>query len=225
MIIYVLEGTPGSGKSTGLGLIQEYFTEKGIHIGTVSEPVQSFEHFDSGHRIHKPFELFHKDPRGTAASIQHYISSCLENHYRHKLDQFTHTKPKFIVCDRYIDSSTVFSLTLHKLHKLSDFDLDTLSNRLNSYKQNNNIPTPAIRFLLDVPVELCAERIRIRARRGESDFTDIPYLQTVYDCHDLAYGHHTNYVKVKNVQELIQKIEDHQLTLDINTTPKKCQIQ
>ena len=213
--IFVLEGPPGAGKSYGIKLIKDHFTKQGIDIGTIAEPVELFERFEYEEHLYRPFELFARDPNGAALSVQHHTNTCLERHFTEQMNYYATTKPQFIVSDRYVDSSQVFSLALHKLNYISTFDLDVLNDRVNSFKQLHTIPQPSIRFFLNTPVDLCAERIQRRSREGESSFTGKSYLQVVHDCHQVVYGNNDNYERVNNIQEVIRRIESHQAMLSL----------
>ena len=114
---------------------------------------------------------------------------------------------KFIVCDRYIDSTRIFSKALFEQKFLSQFDLDILNNRLDVFLKSNCVPMPKLRFFLDTPIKLCAERIQKRSRSGERSFTTESYLKVVNDCHVSVLGEDANFRKVHSVGDIIALLE------------------
>ena len=108
-------GLIGAGKTTLLRKIQQSLPK---NICLIPEPVDLFQQYKS----FNPLELYYKEPHLNSGFCQLHILNGMTNHYEKILSE----KPKNILTERNMFSSTVFTKTLRSLGYLSPFGEEVL---------------------------------------------------------------------------------------------------
>ena len=108
MKVITVEGLIGAGKSTLLRNIQPSLPK---NVCLIPEPVDLFQQYNS----FNPLQLYYEEPYLNAGFCQLHILNGLTSQY----DKFLFEKPKNILTERNIFSSTVFTKTLRSLGYLS----------------------------------------------------------------------------------------------------------
>jgi len=159
-----IEGLDGAGLSTQASKLNEYLNQKNISTVSTKEQTDSI----IGGLIKSSLrEEWKVSPLALqllfAADRAHHMASqilpALEN-------------GKIVICDRYILSTLAFGSL--------DVDMDFLKTI------NRNFPKPDITIIIDVPIDVCLERIR-QSREGRELFEEKEKLEKIRD----------NYMKLK----------------------------
>lgn len=159
--IYVLEGNIGAGKSTVLNVLRD----RGYAVMT--EKIQFWEQF---------LDRYYADPKRWAFTLQiSVLQSMVER--LNMIDKMGRAdldiKERVVFVERCLESGRIFVELERSLNYLNDDEYAMLSCLYDAYK------TPIdFRYYLDTPVDLCAERIKIRGRSYEKDITK-EYLQSL----------------------------------------------
>lgn len=174
--LIVVEGLLGSGKSSLLKSLGD------IGFGDVEiwhEPVHLFQNY----KAFKPLDLYYQNPQKEGSFFQLHVINSLKKYYMHKWSRVS-PGTKFIICERSILSSILFINTMMKHNYISEFQRQYLHDfALNSmiYLAAHGMPViPDKFYYIDVPPEVCLERIYARNRPAERDYKDmLPYLSTL----------------------------------------------
>lgn len=164
-LFITLEGGEGSGKSTAINAISEYYTKKGRKVVLTREP--------GGIKIAEDIRNIILDVNNTkmtketetllyaAARMQHLSEKVIPALERGEV----------VVCDRYIDSSFVYQgiargVGLEAVKNANVFALDHM---------------PDVTFFLDVKPEVGLKRIVGRAKMDRLDLESLDFHNKVYN--------------------------------------------
>ncbi|MBN2669651.1 MAG: dTMP kinase [Bacteroidales bacterium] len=169
----VLEGLDGSGKSTQVEKLANYFEQKGkktkfIHFPDTDSPVY-------GELVAK----FLRGELGANDQVNPYLVALLyagdRNHSKSIIEQWLE-EGYVVVADRYVFSNIAFQCaklgTIHEQDRLANWILET---EYNYFK----IPKPDLSIFLDVPPSFTQHQL-INSRKGD----DRTYLQGQADIHE-----------------------------------------
>jgi deoxyadenosine/deoxycytidine kinase len=189
----VLEGNIGSGKSTIL-------TELRTPLEKQFEPVEKYTLLES----------YYKDPFRFANDLQNQVADVnleLEKKF---------TTPT--VFERTIESGIhIFSSMAYDENMITRDQFENLKSRL-----NNSAPVAAFIYI-DVDLDTCMERIKMRGRPGEENIKKA-YLQKLKSKMDLLYDMYSNMgipcVRLNNatghINHALKDIETFLITTDFN---------
>ncbi|MDD2419817.1 MAG: dTMP kinase [Bacteroidia bacterium] len=171
-MLIVLEGLDGAGKSTQIGMLREYFENRGekvqfLHFPRFDAPVYGtliarflrgdFGSIESVHPMLVAL-LFAEDRRDASAVIRTWLD-----------------KGSVVILDRYIYSNIAFQCAKANpsfAQELRDWIFET---EFGKYK----IPVPDLNLFLDVPLQFVNEKLS-----GQRDGIDRDYLQGKKDIHE-----------------------------------------
>lgn len=174
--LVVLDGLDGSGKSTQLDRLQEYFTEHDIDYRQISFP--DYEQPSSA-----LVNMYLRGEFGTSAdAVNAYAASSF-----YAVDRFASYKKfwqtdyeagRFILAARYTTSNAI-----HQMGKLPKHEWDAYLNWLQEYEYGLlGLPRPDTVIFLDMPLEISQ---KLLSSRYEGDETkkdiherDLQYLKT-----------------------------------------------
>jgi deoxyguanosine kinase len=174
--IISIEGNIGSGKSTFIEFLRSEYDEREVVI--VPEPVQEWDTIcdTSGKRI---LEYFYEDQDRNAFSFQMmaYISRLAS--LKKAVEMNPHAK--LIITERCLETDrNVFAKMLHKDGKIRDIDYQIYEKWFDEFVGSY---TPSYYIYIRASATICAERIRMRSRKGEEDIP-IGYLRECGNSHD-----------------------------------------
>ena len=164
--LIILEGGIAAGKTTLLKTM-----EKTYGYYAIEEPV-----------IDNPFlEKFYKDPMTYAFPFQMWFLDVRVKHYSHAVE-FAKAHPETtVILDRSVFSDYVFALNCHNDGFISDAQFAQYMERYTEALLR--LPNPAAMLYLDVPPEVCLNRIlNVRRRECEKDIP-LSYLTGLHDCY------------------------------------------
>jgi len=167
-----VEGIIGAGKTTLLDRLRSDFRSGAQQpfCEPVDEPVTSYQAYNI-------LEENYKDPKKNAFVAQTHILNVLYLH--HQCVQYLSKESDLpILTERSFFSPLAFISTYFEMGYISETEhhvLKTLWHRL-FWPKTSTFSVPKKIFFLDVPPEVCLERIRIRNRPGESTIT-LEFLQ------------------------------------------------
>jgi dTMP kinase len=161
-LFITFEGGDGSGKTTQIGKLTNWMTERGIKHVVTKEP--GCPHLEECMKIRQLV----LDPKNDIASRSELLlfladrAQHVERFIRPKLNEGVH-----VLCDRYSDSTRVYQgsrgLSRQKIDLLLEFTTDSLD--------------PDLTFLLDVPVEIGLSRARAKSIYKNGDRMEQEGLQ------------------------------------------------
>lgn len=176
MKFIVIEGLDGSGKSTQLELLQQFFKNnklnfKFIHFPKYDSPVY-------GNLISK----FLRGDLGNLESVNPYLVALLyagdRNNYKDTINEWLENN-YFVLADRYVYSNIAFQCAKiankNKQPELKQWILQTEYDYF-------NIPKPDINLFLDVPLSTIKNRLQ-KMRQGN----DRSYLNGKDDIHEANF--------------------------------------
>ena len=181
----VIEGNIGAGKTTILNSISSNFNKQ-------FEPVEKFTILES----------FYKDPFKYANDLQIQVADV------HLEVEKTHSIPT--IFERTIETS------INIFAKMALDDKMITSSQFEELEKKLNDSTPVSAFIyIDVDLDTCLERIKIRKRPGEENIQKI-YLQKLKNKMDLLYDKYQSRgipcLRIENMtghlDEAIQMIEE-----------------
>lgn len=160
------EGCDGAGNSTQSRMLAKFLADRGERVLLTKEPTTSF----IGGIIRS---VLKKEIKTSPLALQILFTADRAHHL------FSDVEPalmdgKIVISDRYMFSTLAFG-------GLS-IDIDFLK------RINSNFRIPDITFIIDVPAEVCMERIK-NSRRGEPElFEDVRKFERI----------RANYMEIKN---------------------------
>lgn len=171
--IISIEGNIGSGKSTILHGLQDSDAEflADNHIVVVPEPIEKWEELKDPKDGQSILEKFYKEPQRYGFMLQIYILETMIDAIETAI--LRNPNMKLLLCERSILASTaVFSKLLFESDYMTAIETQYLERLVQDY--SHYFPDDII--YLDVPVDVCMERIRKRNRNSESTIT-MDYLE------------------------------------------------
>ena len=186
-IIVSIDGNIGSGKSTNVDDLKQYFQNKGTEdIIFVQEPVHEWESVVDANGT-PILANFYKDQKQYAFRLQMlaYISRLA------LLRDVAKKGYKYIITERCVGTDrNVFSKMLYDKGDIAH-DEYTIYNKWHD-EFSKDVPVSAIVYIRATP-ETCLSRVNIRAREGEN--IPIEYLE---ECH----RYHEEWIEGENVPKL-----------------------
>jgi dTMP kinase len=191
MKLFVIEGVDGSGKSTQIRLLKDYFLQKGYGC--------EYLHFP---RTEEPFfgELIARFLRGEFGSLKEVnpwlVAMLYAGDRKDAADLIADwlRKGSIVLLDRYTFSNIAYQCA--KLNELKDQD-DLMNWILNLEFSHFRIPRPDLNIFLDVPFSFTEKKL-LSSRTG----SDRSYLNGTRDIHEesLAFQKKVRkmYLKVAN---------------------------
>lgn len=137
-LLIVFEGLDGSGISTQAKSLCELLLKKGKEVILTKEPTVSF----IGGTIKS---ILKKEIKTSPLTLQLLFTADRAHHLFSEIEPEL-DKGRIVICDRYILSTLAFGGT--------EIDIEFLK------QINSKFRTPDLTFILDVPPEVCLERIR-----------------------------------------------------------------
>ena len=141
---------------------------QGIKIAFVKEPVEEFLNWKG----FEPLALTEQDPVGSSKMVQIHIIRTLYHFYRDHLSRYKDYD--LIICDRYLTSVRFFSYNLLHMGYITQFDLEVILAVLEDYE--TLLPRADHSVYLRRSSTWCLEMIARRARVGELQTCDVPYI-------------------------------------------------
>lgn len=143
----VLEGIDGSGTSTQLSLLTEFFSEQQQQAFFTCEPTPA----PTGKLIRRVLKGDVRMENGALALL--FAADRREHLYGTEGILEAHKQGKWIICDRYLFSTLAYQSL--------ECEMETL------YDQNCRFPLPALTFFIDTPPEEADKRIDHRDENRE----------------------------------------------------------
>lgn len=160
------EGQDGAGNSTQSRFLTRFLTDRGERVLLTKEPTSSF----IGGIIRS---VLRREIKTSPLALQMLFTADRAHHLYSQIEPAL-KEGKIVISDRYMFSTLAFG-------GLS-IDIDFLK------KVNSNFRIPDITFIIDVPPEVCMERIR-RSRTSEPElFEDVAKFEKI----------RANYMQIKN---------------------------
>ena len=156
------EGIEGSGKSTQIKLLKEFFVKKSLNAVFTREPGSS----EVGKEIRSI--LLNKENKILPQTEIFLIFADRLQHV-HEFIKPKLTEGKIVISDRYYDSSIAYQGQREGINKT---EINDLISKL-------DLPTPDITFLLDLPVELGLKRAKNRASLDRFESEEIAFHEGV----------------------------------------------
>jgi len=165
-LFITFEGIEGSGKSTQCKLIQNYLEEKGIKTVLSSEPGGT----EIGQKLRQI--ILDDESKNITAETELLLYMADRAHHLHTLIKPALNKGKFVILDRYHDSSIAYQQYGRGVNpEILKFIFDKVIFGL----------TPDITFLINISVETSMERVN---KRGKLDKASINRFEKEhYDFH------------------------------------------
>ncbi len=159
-VFITFEGIEGAGKSTQAKLLYDYLIQKGKQAVLTREPGGT----ETGKKIRSI--LLSKTEEFFPAKAELFLYEADRNFHIHNVIKPNIEKGKYVICDRYIDSTLAYQgyargLDLDLVKKMNDIAVEGVY--------------PDITFLIDIPVDISLSRLGGRRDRIESE--DISFHQ------------------------------------------------
>ena len=189
-ILVAVEGPDGAGSSTQVDLLEKWFKKRNVKVYLTKEPTNSIV----GGIIRSILKAEWKVDMRT---LQLLFSADRAHHLQREINPYL-KKGINVISDRYILSTLAFGSPQESLDWLKQI--------------NSNFPEPDLTFILDVPGQVCAERIA-KSRFGFEIFETADKLErTRKNYLDLKFYHKNTHVikgdtrKPEEIHEEIAKI-------------------
>lgn len=165
-LFITLEGPDGSGKTTQIGNIAEYFRSKGREVVLTREP--------GGTEIGEKLRAILLDPQnaGMSAETEMMIYAAARAQHTAELIGPAIERGAVVICDRFVDSSVAY--------QAFGRGLGDMVKDVNKYAVADCVPD--ITFFLDI--DPAVGRARIAAGRGEEDRMEQEALDFHYRVYD-----------------------------------------
>ena len=164
------EGIEGSGKSTQIQMLKEFFEKKSLKAFFTKEPGSS----EIGKEIRSI--LLNKEnkiyPQTEIFLIFAYRVQHVQEIIKPNLNE-----GKIVVSDRYYDSSVAYQGQREGIRKIEIYELI----------ENLDLPTPDITFLLDLPANVGLKRAKNRASLDRFESEEISFHEGVRQNYCLLY--------------------------------------
>ena len=192
-IFITLEGGEGSGKSTAIKGIEEYYKSLGRNVLLTREP--------GGIKISEEIRNIILDVENTSMTKETETLLYAAARMQHLAEKVIPALEAgdVVICDRYIDSSFVYQgiargVGLDRVKDANIFALDHMPDKT---------------FFLDVKPEVGLKRISQRGKMDRLDLEKIDFHQRVYDGYiELTKIYKDRIVRINGEQEPSKVIED-----------------
>lgn len=190
------EGLDGSGKTTQVNLLAEYFTHEKIDFLLVREPGSSL--------IGEKVRDILKDNKNNLMSFKSELFLFMAARAQlmsEKIIPALNNKV-FVICDRFIDSSVVYQGIARNLGEeivdiMNDFATDNIK--------------PDLTFFLDVPAKIAVERRKRNLDRFELE--GLSFYNKIYDGYKKVFGEPKNTKRAILIDGQIKPLEIHKKIL------------
>ncbi|HCC69617.1 MAG TPA: dTMP kinase [Bacteroidales bacterium] len=173
MKLIVIEGLDGSGKSTQINNLRNYFTENGLSYEFIHFPRTNAPYF--GELISR----FLRGEYGQANEVDPYLVAMLYAGDRKDISEKIYSwlgENKYVLLDRYVYSNIAYQCAKINNKK----EREDLKNWIYNLEfKHFAIPVPALNIFLDVPFEFTASKLK-NSRSG----LDRNYLNGNMDIHE-----------------------------------------
>lgn len=167
--IIIIEGIPGSGKSTLCTKLAQYLTAVGFETKNFEE------------EVNEPFlELFLSDMKKYAFAFQMNALCHRQRIYMQALD-YARKNNGIAIVDRSLAGDCSFAGLQHDYGNISDFEWKIYEHTVNK----SPLPQPSTIIYLEVDTEVAMYRIKERNRGSEASAYDRKYLEDLdmnYKC-------------------------------------------
>lgn len=157
--IFSIEGNIGSGKTTLFNILRQQMENERIRF--VEEPVKIWESFTSSEDNENILQKFYKNKERYSFSFQIMVYFTFMN----EIQKCIHDNPQceIIICERSIDSGKqIFSQMAKEDNYIDDIQMQIYQLAV----QNCPFQLSGVVYV-DIPPEICWERIAMRGRKGE----------------------------------------------------------
>ena len=199
-MIVSIEGNIGSGKSTVLEILREYFKDN-KKVFFVDEPVAEWNNVRDGDKT--ILELFYENKEKYSFSFQilAYITRL-----RKLLNAIDDKSNEIIICERSIYTDKfVFAKMLYQQGYINEIEWQSYNYWFDTFKEKTNVDSI---IYINTEPNICFDRIKKRNRNGESS---IP-LEYLTHCHQLHHEwlHENKKDNIINFDGNIELGEDNQ---------------
>ena len=187
-ILISFEGIDGSGKSTQIKLIKEYFDKNKKKVVYTREPGGTYE----AEFIRKLILSKNKKIKFDKKTEILLLLAARYEHYK-KLIEPALLSGKIIICDRFIDSTLAYQCTGN--NELKKFYLKVSKSLINNL-------TPDLTILLDISPNKAVERINKRKINNIYDNKSVIFFSNVRKCYNQLAE---NNIRIKKLNALNDK--------------------
>ena len=182
------EGIEGSGKSTQIQMLKEFFEKKSLKAFFTKEPGSS----EIGKEIRSI--LLNKENKIYPQTEIFLIFADRVQHVQ-EIIKPNLNEGKIVVSDRYYDSSVAYQGQREGIRKIEIYELI----------ENLDLPTPDITFLLDLPANVGLKRAKNRASLDRFESEEISFHEGVRQNYlDLQEQNFQRIVKIDATQSPIE---------------------
>lgn len=191
-IFVTFEGPDGSGKTTQVNLLKEYFNSLGYDVLVTREP--------GGTHISEKIRKVILDPEnkemGAVCEALLYAASRAQHMYEVIIPALD--MGKMVICDRFVDSSIVYQGYARGLG-------EDMVGTINDYAIQGRIPDRT--FLITIPPEVGIKRKNMDGELDRLEQEDIQFHKKVYEGYNRLKGKHDRIMHIDGTQD-INKIQD-----------------
>jgi dTMP kinase len=203
-IFVTFEGPDGSGKTTQVNLLKEYFNSLGYDVLITREP--------GGTPISEKIREVILDPEnkemGATCEALLYAAARAQHMYETIIPALD--MGKMVICDRFVDSSIVYQGYARGLG-------EEMVETINEYAIQGR--TPDRTFLITIPPEIGIQRKNTDGELDRLEQEDIQFHKKVYEGYNRLKGKYDRILHIDGTQD-INKIQDI-IREDINRIIKK----
>jgi dTMP kinase len=203
-IFVTFEGPDGSGKTTQVNLLKEYFNSLGYDVLITREP--------GGTPISEKIREVILDPEnkemGATCEALLYAAARAQHMYETIIPALD--MGKMVICDRFVDSSIVYQGYARGLG-------EEMVETINGYAIQGR--TPDRTFLITIPPEIGIQRKNTDGELDRLEQEDIQFHKKVYEGYNRLKGKYDRILHIDGTQD-INKIQDI-IREDINRIIKK----
>jgi deoxyadenosine/deoxycytidine kinase len=171
-ILVSIEGNIGSGKSTLLKSIKS----RNPQWTYIDEPLDTWSSVknENGESL---LEVFYRDRKRWSYTFQNCVLFTRHQYIESTVNNAITSDSRVFITERCLDTDCqVFTKMLHADGNISQMEMDLY---LKLFKQLKSTATPLSAIVhVDTDPALCAERIKLRSRSGESGIT-LDYLESL----------------------------------------------
>lgn len=191
-IFVTFEGPDGSGKTTQVNLLKEYFNSLGYDVLITREP--------GGTPISEKIRDLILDPEnkemGAVCEALLYAASRAQHVY--EVINPALSSGKMVICDRFVDSSMVYQGYGRGLG-------EEMVGTINGYAIQDS--RPDVTFLITIPPEVGIMRKNMDGKLDRLELEDIQFHKRVYEGYNRLKGKYERIVHIDGTMD-INKIQD-----------------